>query len=180
MHQHLSHQIPRLFCVFSYLTTRGDSSTQNCLMTPHSICLWVYLAIREAHKNGPIIGTFSALDFNSRSKMNWKIKFQLRHSVWKLKKKSHSSLRAKRATFTCWQKLVENAKSEIFLGDFQTMCTRLFWYQMLCLSLLHRFLLLSHKWTTWYLPMNHFPYFYGGLFWACASCFVCLCRIHFL
>ena len=43
-----------------------------------------------------------------------KYSFQLRHSVWKLMKKSHSSLRAKRATFTCWQKLVENAKSENF------------------------------------------------------------------
>ena len=123
MHQHLSHQIPRLFCVFSYLTTRGDSSTQNCLMTPHSICLWVYLAIREAHKNGPIIGTFSALDFNSRSKMNWKIKFQLRHSVWKLKKKSHSTLRAKRATFTCWvdKSSLKYAKNSQFWRIFHNM-----------------------------------------------------------
>ena len=87
MHQHLSHQIPRLFCVFSYLTTRGDSSTQNCLMTPHSICLWVYLAIREAHKNGPIIGTFSALDFNSRSKMNWKIQFPITTQCLKINEK---------------------------------------------------------------------------------------------
>ena len=54
------------------------------------------------------------------------------HNVWKSQKKSHSTLRAKRATFTFWvlnwQKLVENAqigklKWDIW-GDFQTLWRR--------------------------------------------------------
>ena len=35
------------------------------------------------------------------------------HGVWKSQKKSHSTLRAKRATFTC-QKFIENAKNGQF------------------------------------------------------------------
>ena len=62
------------------------------------------------------------------------------HSVWKSQKKSHSTLRAKRATFTFW---VEKSSSKLpkmvnfgdfsetwkcdFFGDFQPLCTYLYY-----------------------------------------------------
>ena len=85
-------------------------------MTPHSICLWVYLAIREAHKNGPIIGTFSALDFNSRSKMNWKIQFSITTQCLKINEKV-SFIRTSEVSYVYMfsrQKLVEMLKVRYF------------------------------------------------------------------
>ena len=64
---------------------------------------------------------------------------KLTHSVWKSQKKSYSTLRAKRATFTfwsllIWQKMVENVKIQNFkcdiLSNFQTMCNLLKMSQM--------------------------------------------------